>query len=397
MAEVKKALPETRTVMGGIHATFAAEDILREFPFVDYIVKGEAEHAFPKLLDHLEAGTKASDVEGISFMDDGRHIINPLSIIQDLDSLPMPARELTRDVEYGYSHKGIPLTFGKFTTVSTSRGCPFHCSYCSCSAFSLRKWRARSAEKVVDELESLYSQGYETCVFVDDNFTHSRRRVESICELIRQRRIRLRMYCEGRADSASYETMRTMHRAGFDVIYFGVESASPKVLRYYRKTVKPPKAAEAISNAKRSGMVVVTSFIFGAPDETEDEMRMTMEFIRRNRPHAVQINILDCLIGTPIWDDLVAKGLVGPDDWKRNHRIWEYTNNGFDRARLESLANEGYAAYIESWKTWRLIPEILWLLGTNRSARKIVFGNLLNPAVRRRISEGMAKGPETNA
>ena len=386
--KIHDALPRTTLVMGGYHSTFAADKILRDYPFVDYVIKGEAERAFPDLLDRLEAGKEPSDVEGISYRGNGAVAGCPLAVIRDLDGLPFPDRTMLGDLEYGYFHQNIRLTFGKFTTIVSSRGCPFACTYCSCAAFSQRRWRARSASNVVDELEGLHQDGYENVVFVDDNFTLKKSRVTEICEQIRERKIHMRFYCEGRVDNAPYELLRTMKRAGFEVIYFGVESPSRHVLEYYRKGITAPEAEQAVADAKRAGMIVVTSFIIGAPVEAPADIQRTIDFIRTLRPHAVQVNILDCLIGTPIWDDLVRDGIVGADDWKRNHRIWEYRENGLTQATLGKLSEEAYAAHIQGWKGAGGLKDFVRMMGVNRTGRKVVLGNLFNPDVRRRISEG---------
>lgn len=388
LRKLREVLPNTRLVLGGFHSTFAADRILREYPFVDYILKGEAEVSFPKLLDNLEQQSSLAGVEGISFAENGKVTNNPAVLVEDLDSLPFPARELAQNVEYGYYHKNIRLTFGKFTTISSSRGCPFQCAYCSCAAFSQRKWRPRSPENVVDELEQLYGEGYECCVFVDDNLTHDRSRIERICDLIRKRGIRMQFYCESRADSAPYQLMRTMKEAGFTVIYFGVESTQKHVLEYYRKTITTEQAEKAIVDAKRAGMIVVTSYIFGAPVESIEDMRKTIEFIRRVRSHAVQINILDCLIGTEIWERLENEGVIGPNDWVTNHRIYEYSRNGITRADLEGLVNDGYAAHLDSWKNKEGVLEILGAMIGNKTARTIILRNLFNADARKRISDG---------
>jgi anaerobic magnesium-protoporphyrin IX monomethyl ester cyclase len=388
MEKVHEALPETTLVMGGYHSTFAAEKILHDYPFVDYVIKGEAERAFPDLMDRLEAGQEPSDVPGISYRHDGSVAGQPLAVIKDLDALPFPDRRMLGDLEYGYFHQNIRLTFGKFTTIVSSRGCPFSCTYCSCAAFSQRRWRARSATNVVDELEGLYNEGYENVVFVDDNFTLKKSRVMEICDQIRARKIRMRFYCEGRVDNAPYELLRTMKRAGFEVIYFGVESPTPHVLEYYRKGITATQAEQAVADAKRAGMIVVTSFIIGAPVEARADIQRTIDFIRTLRPHAVQVNILDCLIGTPIWDDLVRDGIVAADDWKRNHRIWEYHEDGLTHAILGKLSEDAYAAHIEGWKNRGGLKDFLRMMGVNRTGRKVVLGNVLNPDVRRRIAEG---------
>ena len=388
--KIHEGAPDTTLVMGGYHSTFAAEKILRDYPFVDYVIKGEAERAFPDLLDRLEAGKRPADVEGITYLEEGRLVERPLAVIQDLDALPFPDRALLGDLDYGYFHQNIRLTFGKFTTIVSSRGCPFACTYCSCAAFSRRRWRARSATNVVDELEGLYDRGYENVVFVDDNFTLKKSRVAEICEQIRERKIRMRFYCEGRVDNAPYELLRTMKKSGFEVIYFGVESPTPHVLDYYKKGITPVDAQNAVANAKRAGMLVVTSFIIGAPVESRGDIQHTIDFIRALRPHAVQVNILDCLVGTPIWDGLVRDGTVGPEDWKRNHRIWEYHEDGLNQETLGTLSEEAYAAHIQGWKGAGGLKDFVRMMGVNRTGRKVVLGNLFNPDVRRRLEDGFS-------
>ena len=387
MRRLRASLPDTKLVLGGYHATFASARILKDYPFVDYVLKGEGEETFPQLLQHMEEGTAPFKVGGICFPYEGRLVDNPFALIEDLDALPFPARDLAQNVEYGYLHQNIKLTFGKFTTMCTSRGCPFKCTYCSCAELSLRKWRKRSAANVVDELEAVYDDGYECCVMVDDNFTNHRKRVEEICRMIRERRIRMQLYCEGRVDGAPYELLKEMKRAGFNVIYFGAESASQHVLDYYQKRIKPEETVKAMNDAKRLGMLVVTSYIMGAPIETKEDIQKTIEMIRQTRPHGVQVNILDCLIGTPIWNGLEKSNIVGPDDWKTNHRVYEYFKDGLGKEELERLVVDGYAAHINGWKSRKGLAEIITLVLRNKSARRIIAGNLLSSDARKRIRE----------
>ena len=388
MKAVNEASPETTLVLGGFHATFAFEQILKEYEFVDYVVRGEAEESFPKLLDCIERGAEPQDVPGVGYSDNGRVVSNDPVLIQDLDALPFPSRDLIDGVDYGYHHRNIRLTFGKFTTLSSSRGCPFNCSYCSCSQFSQRRWRPRSPENVVDELEQLYNEGYECCVFVDDNFTLDRARVERLCDLIEERRIRMQFYYEGRVDETSYSLMRRMKKAGFSVVYFGVESSQKHVLNYYRKTIEASQSRKAIEDAKKAGMLVVTSYIIGAPVESAADMDSTAEFIRSVRSHGVQVNILDCLIGTEIWKRLDNEGLIGPDDWKRNHRIYEYNGNDFNRGDLEIRVNQCYAAHLSSWKCVGGMVDLAKVVASNKTARKIVLKNITSPHVRERLADG---------
>jgi len=388
LREVAEKLPEATIVLGGYHATLATEQILRGYPFIDYIVRGEGERSFVALLDCIEAGRPPAGIPGISFLNEGQYVTAEPELIEDLDALPFPDRSLLGAMQYGYVFQGIPLTFGKFTTMCTSRGCAYDCTYCSCATFSHRRWRYRSAENVVDELELLQRQGYRSVVLIDDNFTQRESRVEEICSLIQERGIRLQLYCEGRVNHARPELLERMKAAGFDVIYFGVESASQRVLDFYRKRATVEQARQAIENAKRARMLVITSFILGAPPESPEDMRRTIEFIRSTRPHGVQLNVLDLLVGTPLWQDLARDGVVGAEDWQTNHRVHEYGLAQLGHAELEALAAEGYNTYLSAWKTPVGAMEIARLALANGTARDIILHNALN----RRAAAALVRG-----
>jgi anaerobic magnesium-protoporphyrin IX monomethyl ester cyclase len=394
LGEASAALPDATLALGGYHATFAAERILRTYPFVDYVLKGEAERSMPDLLDCIESGREPANVEGISYLNGDAYVSNRPALIENLDELPFPDRGFVRDVDYGYAFRDVPLTFGKFTTLSTSRGCPYQCSYCSCASFSRRRLRYRSAENVAQELQMLYLEGYENVVIVDDNFTHDPRRVEEICGLIRNKGIRMKLYCEGRVNKATPELLKKMKSAGFDVIYFGAESASKHVLDYYNKRATPEQTMDAVKNAKDAGMMVITSFIMGAPVESAEDMQRTVDLISRLRPHGVQVNILDVLIGTRLWEDMLTEGRIKPEDWKTNHRIYEYTESGHSRETLERFVNKGYGKYIDSWKSPAGVTELAGLLTHNRTARGIIYHNLFNPHFWSAIGVGLKTGDE---
>lgn len=385
MRLASEALPDAWMILGGYHATFTAEHILRSYPFIDFIIKGEGEKALVQLLDRLESEQDPEDVDGISYLRGDEFMDRPLALIDDLDALPPLDRSELGDLEYGYVHQGIPLTFGRFTTMVSSRGCPYDCRYCSCASFSLRRWRSRSPESVVDELESLNKDGYKSVVFVDDNFTQRKDRAMKVCDLILERGIDMSLYCEGRVNNASKELLGRMKEAGFDVIFFGSESASTHVLEFYNKKVLPEQITEAVQNAKDVGMMVITSFIMGAPVETEDDLQRTVDFIRDLRPHAVEINILDYLVGTKLWQEKEDAGDLSPEDWKTNHRAYEYPGS-LSKETLQSYVDKGYAAYLDSWKCREGYRELLRLLRHNRTARRVIARNIFNRSTWRVIS-----------
>lgn len=232
---------------------------------------------------------------------------------------------------------------------------------------------------MTDEMQMLFEEGFENVVLVDDNFTQRTERVEKICELIIEKEINMRFFCEGRVDRASPELFKKMKRAGFEVIYFGVESRSKHVLDYYNKKITPEQTIKAVKNARNANMLVVTSFILGAPVESREDIKETLDFIRLLKPHAVQINILDVLIGTELWKGMDRIGKVGQEDWKTNHKIYEYEDSRHNKNDLENFVNQGYKYYLNSWKNKDSVLEFLKLLLYNQTARSVVFENFFNP------------------
>jgi radical SAM superfamily enzyme YgiQ (UPF0313 family) len=389
LQDISRAMPHIDIIMGGYHATYASKQILASYPFVKYIIKGEADHAIVELLGCIEKDIKPSEVDGISFLDGESYFSNAPVPVEDLDELPFPDRNLLEEVDYGYAFQNIPLTFGKFTTISTSRGCPYKCSYCSCASFSNRKIRYRSPENVISELKMLFEDGFKNVVMIDDNFTHRTERVEKICELIKENKIKMRFYCEGRVNKAFPDLLKKMKSAGFEVIYYGAESPSKHVLDYYRKNITPEQTMKAVENAKKANMIVITSFIVGAPVESREDIKKTIDFIGQLKPHGIQINILDVLIGTKLWKDMYQEGKIGSEDWKTNHKIYEFPDSGHYQKDLEKSVAQGYKCYINSLKNIENIMEASKLLLYNQTARNVMFKNILNPQMWKTLKEEM--------
>lgn len=184
---VKETLPETKIIVGGYHATFMADRMLREFPFIDLVVRGEGEGTILDVLSAFQGRKKLREVDGISYIRHGKIVHNrPRKLMTNIDEVPFPDRSLVED-EYANTIGGVSFAGGKFTTIITSRGCPFRCTFCCCTAFRNGICTFRSPENVVRELEELVGQGYEDIGIVDDSFTFVKKRVEKICASIKEK------------------------------------------------------------------------------------------------------------------------------------------------------------------------------------------------------------------
>ncbi len=293
-------------VMGGAHPGFADEEILKS-GYVDFIVRGEGEVTFPSLLKALEKNGDVSSISGLSYIEDGRVIRTPSpELIEDLDSLPMPARHLV-DIEL-YKRKGLKYG-GKrpVAVISSSRGCPYNCSFCITPQMYGKRWRARSAQSVVAEMEEVYHKyGYRAFAFCDDNFTVSPQRVKDICSLILEKGLDIWWWCLSSPALLlkNEEMVGLMAKAGVKTIYIGVESANPDTLKEFNKGITQDIPFKAVDLLRRNGIEAFGSFILGGLNDNFSKTLATIRHARRLDTAVAQFTILTPYPGTQLFDQM---------------------------------------------------------------------------------------------
>ncbi len=322
VAEVARAckedLPDSPVVIGGYSATFNHDKILGKYDQFDFIVRREGEETAVELASEMEKRSPDfSKVRGLTYVENGKIRINEdRPLIEDLDSLPFPAYELVSHLNYG-SFGGLRISRSSLGSILTSRGCPYRCAFCSCSAFTNSTIRWRSPGNVVDELEYLVNRfGINEYAVVDDIFTLNKEHVLEICRLIRERGLDLEWYCEGRVNQADETMFREMADAGCRAIFLGIESCVDRILKYYRKGLNYEMARVAAEKAQRAGLDVVGSFILGAPIETLEEMWETVRGAAKLDIDFADFNVLRLARGMPLWDQLTREGIIDDDDWE---------------------------------------------------------------------------------
>lgn len=346
---IREELPEVKVVFGNYHPTFTFDRILRRYPVVDYVVLGEGEYTFLELVDVLENGGDIKRIRGIAFRNNGKIVrTSPRPFTQDLDELPIPDRSLLEE-EYYSEIMGLVGCSGKFTTMVTSRGCPFNCTFCACAAFSQRRVKFRSPENVVREMELLQSQGYEEVGFVDDNLLLDRKRIEKICDLLRKQKIKLDLWAEGRVDQASREMLTKFSRAGCRTIYFGMESSLQRVLDYYKKGTTPELNRKAVKNSREAGIEnIIGSFIVGAPIETAADVRKTFDSILGLKGMDFpQVNVLFLSPGMELWDMAVREGYLDENQaWQDPIAAADVFPSHLKKDELEGMINSFYKEFL---------------------------------------------------
>ena len=306
----KETCPNAIVILGGPHATFMDEQILSENSEVDVVVRGEGEQTLLELMRHVFSFGDLHGIAGITFRKNGQIIRTPnRPFIQNLDELPRPAYEHFQLRKY--------RLFGKvILPIMTSRGCPFQCSYCVSSRMGGIRFRARSPKNVVDELEWLRdTHGADAFSFYDDTFTLDIERACEICEEIKNRNIGLPWDCQTRVDRVSKEVLVKMREAKCQLVSFGVESGSQKILDAVKKGTTVEQNERAVRWAKEVGLPVSMSVIIGYPGETTDTLKQTMNFIRKVEPDYVYLCLATPYPGTELRELVKELGWNMSREW----------------------------------------------------------------------------------
>lgn len=308
--ELKKRYPLAPVVIGGPHATIFPRELLN-FPYVDVVVCGEGEEVFPEVVDRLIKNTSLEGLPGVGYKSAGGvHISSEIATVQKLDSLMFPDTSPFADRYFTMIGKG-----DKVTIMMTGRGCPYRCIYCDRPAMG-KRYRARSAENVVREIEGYLLRGIKEIMFFDDTFTLDRDRVIKICELIQEKKLRFRWSCRARVDTVDLELLIKMRKAGCRRISYGIESGNPDVLEALKKGTSLEKVADAVQQAKRAGIEVYADFIIGSPGENKKTILQTIDFAISLDVDYAQFTIMSLFPGTEIYQMALSRGLIPTDVWK---------------------------------------------------------------------------------
>jgi radical SAM superfamily enzyme YgiQ (UPF0313 family) len=292
--EIKRRSPSTLIVLGGPQATACDRETLAAFP-VDFVVRGEGERTFAELLEALDGGHALDGIPGLSLRRDAAPWRGPdRPLIEDLDSLPLPAWELVSV----RGHPKVPL--------EVTRGCPHRCTYCSTSVYWQHRVRRKSVDRVLAEMARLHERHHAGGIsFADDTFTLRRDWVLALCAALTERTFPLPWLCSTRIDAVDDELLGAMARAGCASIFYGIESGSARIQRSIRKGLDLRKVLPNLRRTARHGIAITASMMMGFPDETEQDLRQTLALRARIQllfpeRQAIQVHVLTPDVDTEI-------------------------------------------------------------------------------------------------
>ena len=361
--QLKAEAPQTPIIVGGPFATLNADRILQDCPDIDCVGVGEGEELLPDYLDHLD---DPSSVAGLVWRRNGTVAQNPpRPLLRDLDRFPYPDRT-SLPIDYIESLPlDVPavLSLDKFCTVQTSRGCPYSCIYCDIPSLGEGRWRSRSPEHVLGELQELNDQGFRSIYLTDDHFLINRKRIDGICRGIIDRKLKFNWGCEGRVDSVGIDQLPVMRRAGCNFLAFGVEAGTQRVMDRLRKKQTPAQVENAVREAKRQGIRRVHGFfVVGSPDETEADILESFRFAARLELDTFGFNRLCVYRGTPLWQEYVARGIIDDErDWHKWFKCSDIDPTTLPSARVNGLRAKGYGLLFfhrvlrRPLRTWKLL------------------------------------------
>ncbi len=305
-ASIIKKTSNATVILGGGLASAAPEVVLSKTN-VDIVVIGEGEKTASELFQAIKNGISLENMKGICFKKDGKLFrTEEQKGIEDVTSLPFPAWDLFPMDRYFTSVMCMP---NRRISIITSRGCPYHCTFCFHGIFGHR-FRARTAENVAEEIELLSKRyGVRGINFEDDTFILDRQRVYEICDLLIKKNLKLIWTCNSRIDFIDNDLLNKMKSAGCVHIAYGIESGSQKILNNIGKGIEVTKARKIVKLTWETGIVPHGFMMLGIPGETRQTIRESINFCKEAGISA-EFSIATPIPGTRLYQEAVNRGRI---------------------------------------------------------------------------------------
>ncbi len=367
---IKSRFPHIATVLGGVHATLLPEETLDTSDAVDYLVMGDGERPFLRLIDCLSRGDREAipSIGGIACRVDGRVVANAPSDATRLSEqeLPIPLYSIFPMRKYvaRISYTKVYPTY----TILASRGCPFKCSFCNATATMGRRLRFKPVERVLEEITLLRDEyGAKGLIFLDSTFTANHTWLRQFCQAYAESGLALPWACNARVDTVNEDILRLMKDAGCWTMLMGIESANQKSLDLMNKGTTVEQNEAVIRLALRLGFYVYTSYILGVPGEDERDVLNTIKFARRMGNHLATFYLPTPFPKTKLMESAIADGGLRADATYDDYNCWDasnpvYVNPLLGADKMQRLLRRAFMAFYLNPVVWyRNAKEIVLL------------------------------------
>lgn len=363
---VKSEFPNIPVVVGGPHPTVLPEDTMTEIPEIDYAVIGEGEVPLRELADAIEKEIPVQSVPGIVYREDGQICRTPpAAAIENLDSIPIPARHLLPMHVYRMTRSRTRS--GHSFTVSVARGCPFNCAFC-CRVFG-RKVRQHSVERIIEEARILVDEYGATEINLEaDTLTVSKNFVHDLCSGFIDSGLSKRMTwtCESRVDTVTFEMLRHMKEAGCWQISYGVETGTQRLLDLIKKGITLEQIENTFAFTKKVGIKIRAFFMLGLPTETREDSLKTIDFARKLDAEWSQFTLFTPFPGAELYEMILQEGGLRSSQWAdyKTHGGWtegelSYVPDGRTSREMKELQKRAYrSVYLRPRVFLRMLKEV---------------------------------------
>jgi len=347
---IKKAAPGIKVVFGGVHVSALGASLLAQYTNIDYLCLGEGEAT----LSELASGQDPAAIDGLIWRRGDEIVTNPpRQPLPDMDRLPFPDYASLKGFPRGYN---LPLfSFIRFpgATMTTSRGCPYQCSYCDRSVFK-RSHRFNSAGYIYEHMRHLRTGfGVRHINIYDDLFTLNRPRIAELCRMLAARPLGVQFNCAVRVGHADDELLKMLKEAGCLMVSVGIESADPAMLERHKADVTTAEVEDTVARIKASGLRAKGLFMMGLPGETEASIRKTSDFALSLGLDDMNMSKFTPFPGAPIWATLHNEGTFH-EDWRlMNCLNFVFIPHGIEsKEKLDFLYNTHVKRFYSD-RAWR--------------------------------------------
>lgn len=353
------------TIVGGPHVSATNISSLEEIKEADYGFSGEAEVGLPKLLDKILKGKDIpfGDIPGLIWREDNIIRKNPGDFIADLDDLGFPAWDLMPPASYPDNPQGGFYRQFPIAPISTTRGCPYLCTFCGSGVNMGRKLRPRSIMNVLAEMDMLYNDyGVREFHIIDDMFNFSAKRVEEFCQGITQKGWNINYtFPNGlRLNQLTREMLEMMKKTGAYAFTVGVESGSQRVLDSMKKGLTLELIEEKVNLICSVGLEPSGFFIIGFPDETKEDIEATIKFAKKLKIKRAHFSNFLPLPGTESTKKLIDSKEIENVKWgDLFYSKVPYSPKGITKKELKQFQRRAFLEfYLRPHILWKMILEI---------------------------------------
>lgn len=329
--------------LGGTHTyIFPTETI--NFSCIDSLILGEGEIAFTQLVNALDQNpNNLSQLKGIIYKDNAQIIQTPAQdVIFDLDSLPNPSREMIPYKKYLLNAKTRQASV--FTTILSSRGCPYECTYCYRPPLS-KNFRARSSANIINEIEECVQSGISEFIFVDDVFTLNRKRVFELCDEIIKRNLKIKWRIKARVNNIDYGLLLRLREAGCHWIHYELGTGTQKMLDLLKKEFTIEQIQDAIKLTNDIRITSSVDIMLGFPEETREDILKTIKFVNKLNPDFAYFSLITPHPGTELYKIWRSTSGIKNDPWQEYVTEFKIPTWHQNPAELTNLLNFAYKSF----------------------------------------------------